>query len=192
MIGVDTNILIWGLDRTTTGGIEHMVPLAERFFAYVSTQRIEVVIPSQVLAEFLVRSTDDERQEALALIDPTFPIAPLDFPAAMYAAELTSNRNHIEEVRATFGLKRQVVKADVNIIASLLAFGAERLVSGNEREMRALAQGKLLVQSLEEYVAKEIDRPDEPIRPHGPQLSLLPEETPQSGIEPERPEAGEA
>lgn len=54
----------------------------ERFFAFVTSERIEVVIPSQVLAEFLVRNAAEEREQALALVDPSFPIAPLNFGAA--------------------------------------------------------------------------------------------------------------
>jgi predicted nucleic acid-binding protein len=189
MIAIDTNILIWGLDRRATAGIEGMVPLAERFFEYAARERIEVIVPTQVLAEFLVRNTEDERQAAIALIDPSFPLAPLDFPAALIAAELTSNRNHTEEVRATFGLTRQVVKADVNIIASALNFGATKLISGNFQEMRALAQGRIIVQSLPDFVASVIDRPEQPIPQQGEQTRLfgdVPAELPEPGPLPAR------
>ena len=176
MIAVDTNILIWGLNLQATAGIEHMIPLAAKFFAYVTAQRIELVIPSQVLAEFLVRNTPEERQEALAKIDSSFPIAPLDFGAALIASELTSNRDHLAEVRANFGISRQVVKADVNIIASAINYGATRIISGNLPEMRTLAQGKILVQSLEEYFAKVIEPPEQPVVKTSGQQSLFDDE----------------
>lgn len=165
MIGIDTNILIWGLDRAATVGIEHRIPLAVKFFEFVTAEKIAVCIPSQALAEFLVRNSEEERQAALAQIDTSFPIAPLDFPASYLASEITSDRDHMEEVRKTFGITRHVVKADVNIIASAIAFGATHLVTGNENEMRTLAKGRIIVVSLEEYVSNYIDRPEEVPKP---------------------------
>ncbi len=166
MIGIDTNILIWGLDQNPTPGLEHMIELAKKFFHHVAEDRVHVVIPAQALAEFLVRNTKEERDDAIAKIEEAFPIAPLDVAASCLAAVISSDRDHCKKVRATFGVTRNCFKADINVLASVINYGASRLVTGNGPEIKALARGKIIVETLEEYVANHI-KPKVPQSPPG-------------------------
>jgi predicted nucleic acid-binding protein len=163
MICIDTNILIWGLDQKCSEGLEHMIVLATRFFRHVTDDRIQIMIPSQVLAEFLVRNTEAEREEALNKLSDSFSIEPLDAAAAIVAAEISSNVSHCKELRKTFGVTRNCQKADINVLATAINGKATKLVTGDSKEMRALAKGKILVKSLQDYMDELNAEPAEPV-----------------------------
>lgn len=162
MISVDTNVLIWGVQHRSAIGREHMIPIAKAFFAHVRDDKIPVVIPAQVLAEFLVLGTQEERDDALRKLDNNFVIAPLDFLAATIASELAANKKLLHDAKAEFGLTREIVKADIKVIAISMASGATRLITGNTKEMKSLAQGKIIVDDIEEFVAKIAVKPPSP------------------------------
>lgn len=152
MIAVDTNILIWGLDQKSNPGLEHKIALALKLFEHASKNRIPIVIPTLVLEEFLVHDTQEEREKALDKIDESFRLVTFDFRAAVLGGELAGTREYRKEIRETYGKTRQVVKSDISIIATAVVSGAARLVTGDNKGLKAMSKGKILVELLEEYV----------------------------------------
>jgi hypothetical protein len=89
MYSVDTNVLIWGLKKRATENRVDMIPRAVEFFKTVRSHRIRIIIPSQVMAEFLAGYPDDaSRDAACKMLEENFFIAPLDGNAANIAASL--------------------------------------------------------------------------------------------------------
>ena len=66
MICLDTHVLIWRLGKyaRVTKGQEEMVDRAERYIDFLQREKIEIMIPTPVLAEYLVGATAQERREA--------------------------------------------------------------------------------------------------------------------------------
>jgi predicted nucleic acid-binding protein len=146
-ISVDAQILIWGIKRKATPARQNMIQRAAAFFRMHESDRQQIFLPAQALAEFLVGYDAEQRRQSLARLSRTFLIAPLDAKAAAIAAELQTNRAAIDETKEHFGLVKQHIKADINVIACAIAAGATHLFS-EDGQMRTLAQGKIIVEPL--------------------------------------------
>jgi predicted nucleic acid-binding protein len=144
---VDAQILIWGVKRQATSNRQQMIKRATAFFQKCREDNIRVIIPAQALAEYLVGFDDRTRYQSLAILQKAFIIAPLDGKAACIAAELQHNRDLIQGLQLEYGLTKQLIKADINILASSIANGASRLIS-EDGHMTAMAQGRILVEAL--------------------------------------------
>jgi predicted nucleic acid-binding protein len=164
-ISVDSQILIWGIKRQATPNRQHMIERAARFFQGCQQDHQQIYLPAQSLAEFLVGYTAEQRRQSLARLSQGFLIAPLDAKAAIIAADLQTDWNtRVKAVMQEFGLTRQQVKADINVLACAIAANASRLYS-EDRQMISLANGKILVEplpvSLPPTVQKPLLLPDE-------------------------------
>jgi predicted nucleic acid-binding protein len=149
MYSVDTNIMIWGIKRQAEPGQEEMIERAVSFFSDLATRQIRVAIPAQALAEFLIRySSEDERRRSLHAIERGFVVAPLDGKAAIIAAELWPGTEQLDAIRGTHNVTRQIVKADINVIASAIAIGATKLFSHEHERFRRIAGSRIIVEDL--------------------------------------------
>ena len=88
MIGIDTQVLIWGFKRDATPNRRHTIAKADELFRQASEQGTKILIPSLVVSEVLVRYQDSERDAVLASLSKRFRIAPFDARAAKIAATL--------------------------------------------------------------------------------------------------------
>jgi predicted nucleic acid-binding protein len=103
-ISVDAQILIWGIKCQATADRQHMIERAERFFQWCESDRQQVYIPAQALAEFLVGYDAEQRRQSLARLARGFLIAPLDAKAAVIAADLQTNWDQLKAIGAEYGL----------------------------------------------------------------------------------------
>ncbi len=158
MISIDTHIMLWGVKEEASPGQEDKIPLAKAFLKHCRNDRITVVITTQVLAEFLVNYTEEERLEQAALAEKNFFVAPLDLRAAVIAAELSANKALLAEVRQSPEHSKQTVKADINVLAASISCGATRVISEDD-SMAKLAQGKILVSDLLTFMASTVSIP---------------------------------
>ena len=146
-VSIDAQILIWGIKRQSTPNRADMIPRAVKFFQKCQDTRTQVFLPAQSFAEFLVGYTPEQRQQTLAVLPRTFIVKPFDAKAAAIAADLQRSWNDLREIMAEYGLTKQQVKSDINVLATSIAHGASHLYSEDE-QMPSLAQGKILIARL--------------------------------------------
>src|SRR5205085_8675651 len=143
---IDAQILIWGIKNQATPNRVEMIERARAFFRKCDEDRERIILPAQALAEFLVGYTDQQCRESLALLSKGFIIAPLDAKAAVIAAQIQRDVD-LKGLMGEHGIARQTIKADVNVVASAIAAGANYLYS-EDGHMKALGLNRIIVKSL--------------------------------------------
>lgn len=155
----DTMTLIWGVKQVATPGQEHMIEKARRMHRWVQEQRFKVVLTAPAVAEYLGSFEAKERAAQRKFLVETFPIFPFNMNAADVAAEILAAKGVVEAARKDGGdCSRQIVKADLAIVATAIAHGVGWLFS-EDRKVKTIAAGKIIVKKLEEIVpSKPADR----------------------------------
>ncbi len=143
-ISVDAQILIWGIKKQATENRRDMIPRAEHFFRRCQERREQLILTSQALAEFLVGYSADQMRASLVVVSRTFIIAPFDAKAAVIAAELQSNW---KQLRDDHGGTKQTIKADISVLASSIAIGADYLYT-EDPQIGTIAKGRIIVRPL--------------------------------------------
>ncbi len=152
MQAIDTHILLWGIKRQATPGQEDMVPRAEWLLKDLKARRIPIMVPSVVLSEYLFQTPLDDQDVEADVITSNFFVAPFDTPAAKIAAQIYSSKV-IHQIRDKMGIPRQVLHADVKIVATAIAHGAVRIYTLDDH-YRDLARGRILVCQVPEVPHK--------------------------------------
>ncbi|MFK7961576.1 MAG: type II toxin-antitoxin system VapC family toxin [Phycisphaerales bacterium] len=132
---VDTNILIWWVRETATPGQEEMVKRAGWLFESFDEDEVEVMIASITLAEFLSGSDAKSRARERQVAEESLIVQPFDARASEKAAELWAIGRGLPEYRN----ERNVLKADLLIVAAAVTGGASRIYS-HDAKLRALAR----------------------------------------------------
>lgn len=96
-----------------------------------------MILPTVALAELMVPMSEQERAAFNAKIAERFLCVPFDTRAAYFAVTLWQFHRRLPEADRS---RRQVLKADVLIIASAYAAGA-RVLYSHDRACRRLADG---------------------------------------------------
>ncbi len=133
IIGIDTNILIWGLRRKANPGQESYIPKAEYLIrSILSEKNVNLVIPAMVLAEATHGLPFDLQIAFTIRVQQHFRIVPFDTAAA----------REFPRISKVFcrGKGRQALKADAMILATIIAQQAnifytedhELLTKGNQ------------------------------------------------------------
>lgn len=146
-VSIDAQILIWGIKSQSTPNRAGMIPRAAKFFKSCQENKTQLFLPAQSLAEFLVGYSSEQRRLTLEALQKSFVIKPFDARAAAIAADLQRSWNDLKNVMAEYGLTKQQIKSDINVIATSIAAGASHLYSEDE-QMTSLAQGKLPIARL--------------------------------------------
>ena len=137
-IAIDTNILIWGIRQAATVGQEAKVDEAGAFLEWAAERGDEITVPATAISEYLVGEPAANHPAILSRLAETFRILPFDLRAVSLAARLRQDPSFLEQQRAAFGTTRVHVKADIEIVATAKACGAEKLFS-NDKQLRHLA-----------------------------------------------------
>ena len=119
---LDTNILVWGSREGSDPKTKDLERRARILFELLERDKARVIVPSIVLAEFLVGVAPEEHTKVMEQFRQTFYCPPFDVAASVIAADLW--RKH-----ATYDPKdkqqRKILKADVLIIATAKVAGAQ-------------------------------------------------------------------
>lgn len=175
-VSFDTMILIWGVKKKAHPDQQDMIPRAERFLQYLDERGERVLLPADVLAEYLGNIPPEQRAAEQHTLLTRFPIVPLDTRAAIIAAELAFDKELWKKAQAEYQVTRQVVKSDISIIAESVAAGAHTLYS-HDSKMQKLAQGKLLVKEIPTHEEMQPLGPPDPSKTKEVPGTLFPEET---------------
>ena len=147
---VDTQILIWGIKREASEGQALMIERAVRFLQKLEETKTQVILPSVVIGELLVRVPEDCHQDILGLFTKNFMLSPFDARAAFIYSQIT-RRKMGEEVKSQLEMDpcrgRNHLKADRMIIATAVAHGAICIYS-NDDHIRVYSEGFINYQPL--------------------------------------------
>lgn len=150
-VALDTCSLIYAFDNTDPA--DEFYGAGRRVVAFLDKQaeaEIPVIIPPQVLAEFLVKRTETERQAIVDEFSASYVVEPFGITAAIEFARIRAEKGDFKSALAKHPEGRQAITVDAIIAASALSAGAKLIVTSNDRDFKTLTGGRLKVQSIED------------------------------------------
>ena len=157
MICLDTSILIWGVRGFASRGQEHVIGRAERYIRWLRLKNERVMIPTPVLAEYLVGATATELHHG-EIFEMGFEMPPFDIPAAKITADLIRDTDLIKTIEKEHGVPHQCVKTDAMIVGIAIHRKVERIVTTDNdfRVLERIARGRITVSKMPE-IPENID-----------------------------------
>lgn len=159
---LDNHILIWGVRGVSTPGQEGMINRAQSLFEDLDAADADIIVPAVVVAEFLAGVPVPQHIGLLDVLNRRFQVVPFDVRTASIVAELwrdAAERNpHLrDQIREAFpGTERAKIKADLMILASALARGADVLYT-HDGPLKVAAAGRIEVRELPPSRPKQTD-----------------------------------
>ena len=150
IIGIDSNVFIWGIREKSSIGQESKIEEAKNFFKLAASKEWLFLLPTPMLAEILSPVPKEERQSILSLIDKRFIIAPFDVPAANKCAELlykSYTDKEIVEYRVNNAVPKQKMKYDCMIAAICIVRKIGEIYT-DDGDIEKFADGQLVVKKL--------------------------------------------
>lgn len=151
-ICIDTQIVIWGVQRKAEPPCDSMVLKAETFLRQLDASGERIIIPTPVIWEYLIGVPEPHHEATLAVFSKRFRVCPFDAKAARTAAELwrtVEGDLTPEEVKRLGGRNR--LKVDCQIVAVALDHDAEAIYS-YDHGMPKFADGRIAVRPLPDVV----------------------------------------
>lgn len=149
LVCLDNHVLIWGIKEEASPGQEPMIPLAKSYLKHLADTSTNVIIPSVVVAEFLMRIPTQLHATVTNLFNKSFTVAPFDTAAATNFARIwqtQKDKNLIEELILS-GKTKQELKIDSMIVAIAVSRGAELIISHDEG-LKRFADGFIPVHDI--------------------------------------------
>ncbi len=120
IVCLDTNILIWGIQKIALPEYQDRIERAQLLFKQLHQDKAEIMIPSVVLSEFMMKIEKKEIPRLLKEIQKNCKIYSFDAVAAFKLADIFRNikANKTYEELQTLGITRQCIKFDSMIVAT--------------------------------------------------------------------------
>ena len=129
-----------------------MVERAERYIDWLQRERIEIMIPAPVLAEYLAGATVQERHE-LEVFDLATEIGPFDANAARFAADLFRDVHQIEQMTQEYNVSKECIKIDIMLAAIAVTRNAQKIITHDTELIKILVKQRIPVESLPDIAA---------------------------------------
>ncbi|MBI2869521.1 MAG: type II toxin-antitoxin system VapC family toxin [Chloroflexi bacterium] len=149
LVCFDNNVLIWGIKEQAELGQEEMIPRAKALINDLVKSKTEVIIPSLVIAEFLMRIHPKEHTTTINLFELRFALQPFDTAAASKFAEIWQTRKSEGIIKALIesGKTKTEMRVDNLIVAIAVAQKAECIYSHDD-DLKAFARGFIEVRDI--------------------------------------------
>lgn len=132
IVCIDSHVFIWGIKKKPGPEQIAMVERTEKFFQWIDANRIQVIIPSIVIAEVLLPEPLGTHAKYLEIIHEIFIVASFDERAAVKYAEIAGKKwGDLKQLCLDTGIRREKMKLDHMIIACGLVNGATRIYSND-------------------------------------------------------------
>jgi len=154
---IDTNIMIWGIKSEASPGQEDRIERAKLLLEQLDERRIRLVLTAHVVAEYLCGFPVELRDDQFRILSEHFPIISFDLKAAGIAAELLHDKENIKSLQSDYRVSRQVIKADIAIVASAVAANVNYIYS-DDGKVRKLASGLIIPEGLPELNIGTVDQ----------------------------------
>jgi predicted nucleic acid-binding protein len=133
IVGIDTQSLVWAVRRQGTAS---ELDRAKWLFEELQIAKAQVLIPTIVVAEYLVPADKKTHASIIEAINRRFLIKPFDVECASLAAELFKVGKPMRQAGVPFG--REVLRADTLIIATAKVHKAKVFYT-DDKDCRELA-----------------------------------------------------
>jgi len=156
LVCFDNHVLIWGIKEEATEGQEDHISRTKRFIEKLPEDDI-VLIPSVVLAEFLLPIPSNLHATVINLFNRNFKIAPFDALAASKMSLVWQTNNPPDNVKKIIDSQttRAELRADAMIVATAIAQNADCIYS-HDNWIKTFAKGFIDVKEVP-FVPKEMD-----------------------------------
>ncbi len=154
VVCIDTQILSWAIVKKPPNSNPNLVHIATDFMQWVQDQNFTVIVPTIIVSELLIPVPIEDHPRLLQLLSANYRIVPFDLPSARKMAEMRQAFIIQNRLRVLLDPNRPdatkaALKADVMIIATALAHGAQALYSHNT-DMRNMAKDYITAFSLDD------------------------------------------
>lgn len=171
---LDSHILVWGIKEDATDGQENMIPKAKRFIEWLDEEKHDVIIPSVVVGELLMRVPPNQHEKVTQFFQKRFKVPPYDLMCASVYATIWQKKNEdktVEYLKEKLKATREELKADCQIVAIAVVQKAQCIYSYDEK-LKKFAEGFIEVREMpnigtqaliafEEKETKLLSSPDE-------------------------------
>ena len=149
IVCIDTNILIWGIKEEANQGQEEMIPRAKSFLKSLENTATKILIPSIVMAEFLMRIPSELHPTITNLFSKNFLVVPFDIAAATQCSKIWRDQKDSTAIKQLVanGSTRAELKADRMIVATALSRSAECIYS-HDKTLKIFANGFIQVKDI--------------------------------------------
>jgi predicted nucleic acid-binding protein len=149
IVGFDTHILIWGVQKTSRQEQQEMIPKTVRFLKQLDAQQIKVIIPSVVLSEFLMPIPTSEMNAYLQKIEEKFLLIPYDAIAAIEFAKIWQSKQDDNTIQTLINksFSKHHLKVDGMIVATAVTRRASCIYS-HDPGLKKFAAGYIEVKEI--------------------------------------------
>ena len=147
---LDSQVIIWGIKKQAKSDQTNMIAIADTFIKHLSQNGYEIIIPSPVLSELMVRMPLDKHAAFVDYMQSSFMIASFDALAAMKCAEMMAAYKTDEELKQYREENRTTnatVKYDHQIAAIACVWNCEYVCS-YDRNLKNFAKGFIEVREM--------------------------------------------
>ena len=117
----DTQILIWGVQRTSKPSQADMIKRTETLLKQLDRNKTRIVVPSIALGEFLLGIPLEQHMATVAIFKKRFMVAPYDAQAAEIFVQLWNSYNNQTHQDNEEKPSRTFLRADAMIVATAIA-----------------------------------------------------------------------
>lgn len=158
IVCLDTHILVWGIKGQADPGQENQILRSKALLKALEARNDKIVIPSPVLAEFLIGVPHDKLQSIPPQLNK-FEVAPFDAKAAWIFAQIWTEKNMgrtlSEDIKQELsGITRKTIKFDCQIVSIAVSCGANVIYS-HDSGVKLFADGKIKVLEAPEFMAQD-------------------------------------
>lgn len=151
LICLDSQILIWGIKNQSTPEQISMIENARNFLDSLDSNKIQVLIPTIVIAEILMPEPLENQIKILNTIIKSFIIGDLNVEIAhKYAQIYQSNHDIIELIKTQETIRKDKMKFDHIIVSTALHYKAKCIYS-YDKHVKSFAKDKIEVRELPTY-----------------------------------------
>ena len=160
LVCFDNHILVWGIKEQATLGQEDMIPRAKALIKHLDEIHDHILIPSVVVAEFLLPIPSEEHALVLNLFNRSFLVASFDTAAASIFAKIWRSKKEqsVIDALAKGGKTRTELRTDSQIVAIAVSQKAECIYSHDEA-LKSFAKDYIDVKEIP-FIPQQIEAID--------------------------------
>ena len=150
LVCIDTHVLIWGISNYAIPGQEHMIDRTKRFLAWLDNRQAQVLIPTVIIAEFLMNVPVEHHATITNLLEKSFVVAPFDTQSASYFSKIWQEKKGqkvVQELQRS-GRTREAIKVDGMFVATAVARKASRIYSQDHIGVAKFSEGYIDVEEI--------------------------------------------
>ena len=152
LVCFDSNVVIWGIKKQATPSQLHMIAKTEKYIEALDKSKIQILIPSVVIAEILSNEPKEKHGEILKeLSQNKFVIGHFNTLTAKIFSELFGeNIQHDKEYRTENQIRKDKMKLDYMIVATAIENNASYICSNDIKDLEAFSKGKIRILNVPE------------------------------------------